>query len=547
MKYRQGDRPIQGYQLIRILGRGGFGVVWLAEGPGGVRVALKIIDLTRGRGQKELRAIGRVKSIVHPNLVPIQGLWLTDHHGRVLDEDERESVESSLKTKVISKNHETVTDDSSEAETDGPDELIIAMGLCEKSLLDRLAECQSDGMAGIPASELIGYMQDAARGIDYLNSKSHDLGLGDVGIQHGDIKPGNLMIVGGAVQVCDFGLARVLRDSRSTTIAYTPAYAAPETITLNKPSVATDQYSLAVSYLELRCGRLPFESESAYLIAKVHTEGQLDLSALPQPEREVIAKAASVQPCNRYRSATKMVDALRGAIVGAKEFFPLPSSEFAEEVLTDIAGTPSTNWGEAPTQSELPATVTQATPPLPQQVTGAQQVTRQEANSRSPNRLRIAIGLTLLIGIAIGLFLAGSQGNRPEPPPPLPPRSDGEPYDSEDLHQQFLAIRDILGDGAELDEVLSQLDRRFSELKVEDFDDSLEPQQRTDLREIQSLLQFFGAQPTVEEADRWAQRIQTRGAGPRLSGMVRDFLVDLLHLQIEQLQESTGERDSADE
>src|SRR2546430_1021677 len=129
--YDVGAEPVPGYRLVRFLGRGGFGQVWQAEGPGGVEAALKIISLEGSQGLKEFRAI----------------------------------------------------------------------------------------------------------------------------------KPANLRTVGGAVQVCAYGLARALTDDVRKTASYgTPAYAAPERLTGN-PSAWTDQYSLAISYYELRVGRLPFEED----------------------------------------------------------------------------------------------------------------------------------------------------------------------------------------------------------------------------------------------------------------------------------------------
>ena len=527
VKYRQGDQPIQGYQLIRVIGRGGFGVVWLADGPGGVRVALKIIDLTIGRGQKELRAIGRVKSIVHPNLVPIQGLWLTDHQGQVLDEDQRESVESSLKTKVISNDRETVTDDGPSALDDGPDELIIAMGLCEKSLLDRLAECHQDGMAGIPADELIRYMEDAARGIDYLNSKTHDLGVGDVGIQHGDIKPGNLMIVGGAVQVCDFGLARVLRNSKATTIAYTPAYAAPETITSNQPSVATDQYSLAVSYLELRCGKLPFDSESAYLVAKIHSEGQLDLSALPEAERAVITKAVSLNPDDRYRSATDMVAALREAALRSDNVLPTSESPYPHEVLTEIDPPTGTDWGDSPTKAEPATTVT---------AVGAM----QPSSGKQPRRrfgIYAGAGLILFGGIALGFYFSGPP-QRPPPANPLPKPSPGSPHNADDLHQQFVALKDILELNKDYPNITQELNDRFDHLDLSDFV-GLTKMQRADFNETKEFLAF------LDDPQTNTHQVEAH-AGERISGMVRDILQEVQGL-VPDSDQDDGDANAGDE
>src|SRR5439155_23588454 len=126
-------------------------------------------------------------------------------------------------------------------------ELIIAMGLGEKSLAQRLDECKREGLPGIPTDELLDHMAGAARAIDYLNEPKHMLGSGPpIAIQHCDIKPANLLIVGKGLQVCDYSLARALtNDVRATQAAGTPAYCAPEMFR-NRPSPQTEHYSLAI-------------------------------------------------------------------------------------------------------------------------------------------------------------------------------------------------------------------------------------------------------------------------------------------------------------
>lgn len=293
--YVEGDKPLPGYQLVRFLGRGGFGQVWKAIGPGGIEVALKIIDLQGSAGIKEFRGIRLFKQIRHPNLAPITAFWLKDEAGNLVGESD--SPDGNTSTMIMSR----------------AKELLIIMGLGDKNLLDRLKECQAEGKMGIPPDELLDYMEESAKAIDYLNSPRHDLGSGPVAIQHCDIKPQNILIVGGSAQVCDFGLARALSDSRTTAASVSAAYAAPEVLTSNQPSRFTDQYSLAISYIELRTGNLPFNTSFPASILYAHLQGKLDLSQLTPEEQIVIRKATAPNPEDRYPTCLDMVKALKQA------------------------------------------------------------------------------------------------------------------------------------------------------------------------------------------------------------------------------------------
>ena len=305
--YNEGDKPLPGYQLVRFLGRGGFGQVWKSIGPGGIEVALKIIDLQGSAGIKEFRGIRLFKQIRHPNLAPITAFWLKDEAGNLVGESD--NPDGNTSTMIMSK----------------AKELLIVMGLGDKNLLDRLKECQAEGKQGIPPEELLNYMEEAAKAIDYLNSPRHELGSGPVAIQHCDIKPQNILIVGGSAQVCDFGLARALSDSRTTAASVSAAYAAPEVLSSNQPSRFTDQYSLAISYIELRTGSLPFNTNFPASILYAHLQGKLDLHLLTEGEQVVIRKATSAKPEDRYPTCLDMVKALRQAF-SPKETTPIEVS-----------------------------------------------------------------------------------------------------------------------------------------------------------------------------------------------------------------------------
>ena len=139
--------------------------------------------------------------------------------------------------------------------------LVIAMPLCERSLMDRLRECRAQGLAGLPRDELLGYMDDLAQVLDFLNEPRHPAGDGGlVGVQHRDVKPHNAFLVGGSARLADFGLAKILETSHASHSGpMSPIYAAPEMLN-DRVTASTDQFMLAETYCQLRTGRLPFDS-----------------------------------------------------------------------------------------------------------------------------------------------------------------------------------------------------------------------------------------------------------------------------------------------
>ncbi len=259
---KPGVRALPEYELVNRLGRGGFGEVWSALGPGGVRVALKFIRLDSKAGQLELKALHTILPVRHAHLLSLHGAWT--EHGY----------------------------------------LILAQDLADETLLDRLMTCKQAGHAGIPPEELIKYLIDAAEGLDYLNQT--------VRIQHRDVKPQNLFLVGRSIKVADFGLVTVLEKSVTTTVGgMTPAFAAPEMFD-GKVTTASDQYALAITYCQLRGGALPFEGTTAQIMAG-HMFKTPDLSMLPtEPERTAVARALAKQPSERWPSCLAFAEAVRG-------------------------------------------------------------------------------------------------------------------------------------------------------------------------------------------------------------------------------------------
>ncbi|MCA9134176.1 MAG: protein kinase, partial [Planctomycetales bacterium] len=357
--------PVPGYKLEKFLGKGNFGEVWQSTSPGGTKSALKFLNLRERQGRKEFRAIQRLKQIRHANLMPINAMWLLDEAQQVIPDDNLDAAQPFMEDTRRQSLTATLLPASEEHK---PKTLVIAMPLAEGNLLELLHQRQEQGK-DIPPEELLMYLMDAARALDFLNSARHDYDGEQVAVQHGDVKPENLVLLGGSVVLCDFGVARTMgggADTRGTSLGGSLAYMAPECMA-GQVSPHSDQFSLAISYAELRTGHLPFNEDSMTQVIEDRRKGRLDLEGLTPGEQRVIRKACSIQPNKRYDSNVALVEDLRAAVLGTASTTAKPAWLLAGGMLLALG---LAVWGLM--VAFAPPRDTPAPPPPPQPKSGAE-------------------------------------------------------------------------------------------------------------------------------------------------------------------------------
>ena len=289
------QKDILGYTLQERIGSGGFGEVWSAIAPGGLHKAVKIVYgfHDEKRAQAELKALDRAKSLRHPFLLSLERIEVVDG------------------------------------------QLIVVTELADNSLAELFNEHALKGETGIPRDELIRHMGSIADALDYI-SDEHNL-------QHLDVKPENVLMVGNHVKVADFGLIKDVENvSQSLMSGMTPAYAAPELFD-GCPGARSDQYSLAIVYQEMLTGTRPFPGSTPAQLAAQHMHGKPNLRPLPKADQPVIAKALSKDPNVRFKCCRDMIDELANKKRSIKKAIrrTLPTN-FSSVGESEVSGHPNT-------------------------------------------------------------------------------------------------------------------------------------------------------------------------------------------------------------
>jgi|GEM_PF-5633448 len=308
--------PFGRYTILRLLGRGGMGAVFLAHDTQLHRpVALKIPNfsgaLTDAQKERFFREARAVAALRHPNICPVH------------DADEEQGI-LYLTTAYID-------------------------GQTVSALIDR---------GPMPVEKAIALVRNVADAMQAAHTH---------GTIHRDLKPANIMIdPAGEPVVMDFGLARRTQwreDSRHTgspplsadqgltqhgSVLGTPAYMPPEQARGDVAAIGpqSDVYSLGVILFELLTGRRPFAADdTSALIEKIVSEPPPRLSDfypwLDTKVEGVCLKAMAKDPADRFATMAEFERALKEAVDPELSVVvppPLPSRKGKRP------RTPHTNW-----------------------------------------------------------------------------------------------------------------------------------------------------------------------------------------------------------
>ncbi len=285
-------RQLGSYRLVKILGHGAFGSVYLGKHfllEHKPPVAIKILNTTLNTQEEVDRFFQEavlLDELTHPNILPITDANLYEGFPFFVTE--------------------------------------YAPGGSLRDLLDQLGEVP------MPLEDVVHLLSQVGVGLQH----AHDLD-----VVHRDIKPANILFnAHGDALLADFGIALQIENTRRVDEIGTPPYMAPEQFK-GQVSKKSDQYALGCIAYELLTGQPLFEAEDPYAMGYKHIyEQPIDPSDLnpdlPPMIADVILKALAKNRDDRYSSVADFVQALQdaaGIVIAPRTVEPVENYQIQEQ------------------------------------------------------------------------------------------------------------------------------------------------------------------------------------------------------------------------
>jgi len=184
------------------------------------------------------------------------------------------------------------------------------------------------------------------------------------GLVHADVKPQNILLnKDGQVKITDFGIALALSDSqpkeRQSIVWGSPHYFSPEQAQGERPTAASDVYSIGIVIFEMLTGRLPYTGANQQELAMAHIRSPIpkvtDINpAVPESLSQIIYKVMSKEPSSRYR----MADQLGHILISFRD-------RAYQQTMPDVAGDYRAVPPSSPVPTPQPAPAPERHPKIP--------------------------------------------------------------------------------------------------------------------------------------------------------------------------------------
>ena len=171
-------------------------------------------------------------------------------------------------------------------------------------------------VGGLNVGEILDIMVEMARGLDFAHQK---------GFVHRDVKPGNILFrKDGSVVLADFGIAKAMDSSSSSTVAGasigTPDYMSPEQARAEPVDGRSDLYSLGTVLYEMLTGAPPFQAADPFTVALMHVTQPIP--TLP-PDfawlQPLINRTMNKQPAERVQTGAILADEIHQLLAKSPE------------------------------------------------------------------------------------------------------------------------------------------------------------------------------------------------------------------------------------
>ena len=258
-------RTVGPYDLVRLLGQGGFAWVFAGRELDGSPVAVKVL-MPRYAGDPQFESRFRNEAetaakLQHPNIIRIRFVARSGSY------------------------------------------VYFAMDLCADSLAARL-----ERQGPLPEADIVRVAVDVVRALQFAHAQ---------GVMHRDLKPDNILLhTDGRAVLSDFGIARAVSGYVASTgvnmTIGTPQYLSPEQAQGRPLDARLDFYALGVTLFKAATGEVPFTSTDWFELARMHVEAAPPSLRKKRPQlsrrfERVVMKCLAKHPDDRYRDATALL------------------------------------------------------------------------------------------------------------------------------------------------------------------------------------------------------------------------------------------------